>query len=152
MRKAARLAKSVVLLVEPGTPAGFARIRAARDVLLAAGLSPLAPCPGAMTCPMTGSDWCHFSVRLARSRDHKFLKAADAPFEDERYSFFAAIKGSAQSAPARVLAAPIKGRGEITARLCTPAGVEERHFKRADKVRYAKARAIDWGDALESDA
>jgi hypothetical protein len=36
---------------------------------------------------MSGNDWCHFSQRLPRSRDHMLLKDADVPFEDERYSY-----------------------------------------------------------------
>ncbi|HET7015644.1 MAG TPA: small ribosomal subunit Rsm22 family protein, partial [Streptosporangiaceae bacterium] len=56
-----------LVIIEPGTPAGFARILHARTRLLAAGATVTAPCPSDETCPMAGSDWCHFSKRLARS-------------------------------------------------------------------------------------
>jgi ribosomal protein RSM22 (predicted rRNA methylase) len=148
--RAAGLARKAVLFVEPGTPAGFARIRTARDVLIKAGFSPLAPCPGPLPCPMTGGDWCHFSVRLARSRDHKFVKGAEAPFEDERFCYFAAARATTRPAAARVLAAPSKGRGGIRAKLCTPDGVVFCDYRRSDKAAWKSARKLAWGDAIES--
>ena len=44
---------------------------------------------------MAGDDWCHFSQRLARSRDHMLLKDASVPFEDERYSYVVATRAEA---------------------------------------------------------
>ena len=35
------------------------------------------------------ADWCHFSERLQRSRDHMIAKGARVPFEDERYAYVA---------------------------------------------------------------
>jgi ribosomal protein RSM22 (predicted rRNA methylase) len=43
---------AAVVVVEPGTPAGYARILAARDGLLAAGLRLAAPCPHGRACPL----------------------------------------------------------------------------------------------------
>ena len=77
----------VLVLIEPGTPAGFARIRDARERLIGEGAHVLAPCTHDNACPISGSDWCHFSQRLPRSRDHLKVKGASVPFEDERYSY-----------------------------------------------------------------
>ncbi|MEV5568030.1 small ribosomal subunit Rsm22 family protein, partial [Streptomyces sp. NPDC052196] len=45
-------ATGAVLIVEPGTPDGYARIIEARDRLIAAGLSVAAPCPHSAACPI----------------------------------------------------------------------------------------------------
>ena len=74
-----------LLVVEPGTPAGSARIIALREYLIAKGAHVAAPCPHDGQCPLVAPDWCHFSQRLQRSRAHKQVKGAELPFEDERF-------------------------------------------------------------------
>ena len=60
-----------LFVVEPGTPRGFATVRIVRDMLRLQGVSILAPCPHQSACPMAGGRWCHFAVRLERSRLHR---------------------------------------------------------------------------------
>ena len=140
----------VLALIEPGTPAGFARLRLAREALIAAGAEILAPCPHAQACPMAGEDWCHFSVRLPRSRDHRLAKGAEVPFEDERYAYLLAARhGIGAPAPTRVLAPPRSAKPGIDLKLCTGAGLEARFVPRRDKPAYAVAKRLDWGDAVE---
>jgi len=147
-------ASGLLALVEPGTPAGFARLRAAREGLVAAGASILAPCPHENACPLVGEDWCHFSVRLPRSRDHRIAKAAEVPFEDERYAYLIAARPGVAHTPsaARILAPPRSGKPGIDLKLCTPAGLEARFVPRRDKPAYALARRLGWGDGVESSA
>ena len=57
-----------LLIVEPGTPAGYARIIALRGQLIAQGAHVAAPCPHDAECPLIAPDWCHFTQRLPRSR------------------------------------------------------------------------------------
>ena len=146
-------ARQALVLVEPGTPAGFARIRMARDALIERSATLLAPCPHALACPMASPDWCHFSVRLARSRDHKLAKTAEAPFEDEKFSYLAVsrhpanvVEGTRLIAPARV------GKGEIVLRICTAAGIVERRISRSDRLDYKAAKRLGWGDVLRHNA
>src|SRR5690606_29875454 len=82
-----------LVLVEPGTPAGYRRILAARSALIAAGATIAAPCPHAAPCPIVAPDWCHFSVRLPRRRDHMRVKEASLPFEDEKFAYVVAARG-----------------------------------------------------------
>ncbi len=141
----------VLALVEPGTPAGYARILAARDALIAAGATILAPCPHHAACPLTAPDWCHFSVRLARSRDHRLAKGADVPFEDEKFAYLIAARPHVAARPRtpRVLARPKAGKPGIELKLCTPEGrLEPRFVGKRDKTAHAVARRLDWGDAL----
>jgi ribosomal protein RSM22 (predicted rRNA methylase) len=140
----------LLALVEPGTPAGFARLRAAREGLIAAGAEILAPCPHEAGCPILAADWCHFSVRLPRSRDHLLAKGAIVPFEDEPFAYLLAARpGLGAAAAARVLAEPRQGKPGIDLKLCTPVGLEARFVARRDKPAYAVARRLDWGDATD---
>ncbi|HET6969681.1 MAG TPA: small ribosomal subunit Rsm22 family protein [Phenylobacterium sp.] len=142
--------EGLLALVEPGTPAGFARLRAARDGLIAAGAAILAPCPHHAACPLAAPDWCHFSVRLARSREHRLAKGAEAPFEDEKFAYLIAARAgvAALARTPRVLARPRAGKPGISLKLCTAAGLEQRFVPRRDKAAHAAARRLDWGDAL----
>lgn len=141
----------VLAIVEPGTPAGYGRILAARTALLAAGATVLAPCPHAAACPLAGEDWCHFSVRLPRSRDHRLAKGAEVPFEDERFSYLIAARPEIVLAPfrPRVLAPPRTAKPGIALKLCGLDGaVEQRLVGKRDKAAHAVTRRLGWGDAL----
>ena len=141
-------ANDILILIEPGTPQGFERIRAARAQLIEQGASVPAPCTHANACPMTGTDWCHFSQRLPRSRDHMKAKGANVPYEDERYSWLAVSRArrSAFEGRARVLAPPKDSKPGIELKLCTPAGLENRFVPRREKEAFAAVRKSEWGD------
>jgi len=47
-----------------------------------------------------------------------------------------------------VLAQPAVGKAEVTAKLCTPGGLQIANIPRRDKVGYAVARRWRWGDAV----
>jgi len=137
-----------LLVVEPGTPAGYARIIALRERLIAAGAHVAAPCPHDEKCPLTAPDWCHFTQRLQRSRAHKQVKGAELPFEDEKFAYVALTRSSVAARPARVLAQPDVSKVEVTAKLCTPAGLVLSRTPRRAKADYALARRWRWGDAV----
>jgi ribosomal protein RSM22 (predicted rRNA methylase) len=143
--------EGLLVLVEPGTPAGYGRILAARETLIAEGADLLAPCPHAEACPLTSPDWCHFAVRLPRSRDHRLLKDAEVPFEDEKFAYLIAARpGLAAGARSpRVLAPPRAGKGGTVFKLCGPQGLEARTVARRDKSAFAAARRLGWGDAFD---
>lgn len=146
-------ARGVLVIVEPGTPAGYRRVAEARARLLAAGAHILAPCPHDLPCPMIAPDWCHFSQRVARSRVHRLVKGGDVPWEDEKYAYVAASRlpgaDAADHARARVLAPPRAGKGHVGLKLCeADGGVAQRTFSRRDGDAYRQARRADWGDGL----
>ena len=140
--------RDTLLVVEPGTPAGYARILALRAQLIAAGAHVAAPCPHDQACPLTPPDWCHFSRRLARSRAHMQMKGAEVPFEDERFSYVVLTRQPVTRQFSRVLAQPAVGKAEIAAKLCTRDGVAIARVPRRDKLAYAAARHWRWGDAI----
>ncbi|KRR29702.1 small ribosomal subunit Rsm22 family protein [Bradyrhizobium retamae] len=138
-----------LLVVEPGTPAGYARIIALRAHLITLGAHVVAPCPHDSQCPLQAPDWCHFTQRLQRSRAHKQVKGAELPYEDEKFSYVAltraAVVGRRRS---RVLAQPAISKVEVTAKLCTPEGLTFTKVPRRAKADYATARRWRWGDAV----
>ena len=141
-------ARDTLLVVEPGTPAGYARIIALRERLIAAGAHVAAPCPHDGMCPLQAPDWCHFTQRLQRSRAHKQVKGAELPYEDERFAYVALTRSPVATRPARVLAQPAVSKVEVTAKLCTPAGLLVSRTPRRAKADYALARRWRWGDAV----
>ena len=144
-----QLTADTLLIVEPGTPAGWQRILAVRRQLVEAGAHVLSPCPHEAPCPLAQPDWCHFSRRVARSRLHRLTKDADVPWEDEKFIYVAASRHPAPSRPARVIAPPKSGSGKVTLKLCEPGGgAGEKLFTKRDGDLFKVARRLDWGDTL----
>lgn len=140
--------RDTLLVVEPGTPAGCARILALRKQLIAAGAHVAAPCPHDGQCPLQAPDWCHFTQRLPRLRAHMQLKEAELPFEDEKFSYVALTRMPVERRRPRVLAQPVVSKVEVAAKLCTTDGVRIVKVPHRDKTAYARARRWRWGDAV----
>lgn len=144
------LTSGVLVIVEPGTTAGWRRILNARAQLIAAGANILAPCPHALACPIIEPDWCHFAARVARSRVHRLAKEAEVPWEDEKYIYLAASRVAADARPARVLTPPESGSGRVKLKLCQPDGtLAYRLVTRREGNTFKQARRSDWGDTFE---
>jgi ribosomal protein RSM22 (predicted rRNA methylase) len=142
--------RDTLLVVEPGTPAGYARIIALREQLIARGAHVAAPCPHEKNCPLAPPDWCHFSQRLPRSQAHKQIKGAELAFEDEKFSYVALSRAPvATRHPARVLAQPVVTKVEVTAKLCTQDGLAIARVPRRAKADYARARRWRWGETAD---
>jgi ribosomal protein RSM22 (predicted rRNA methylase) len=137
-----------LVIVEPGTPAGYGRIIALRAQLIADGAHVAAPCPHDGQCPLRQPDWCHFTQRLPRSQAHKQIKGAELPFEDEKFAYVALTRAPVARHPSRVLAQPVTTKVEVTAKLCTPDGLVIAKVPHRVKAEYARARRWRWGDAV----
>ena len=142
-------AKKMVLFIEPGTPQGFANLAAVRRELAGDHVYVAAPCPtGAKSCPMAGEDWCHFTVRVQRTKLHKQLKGGDAPYEDEKFCCLALCREEpAALCSGRVLRHPLIAPGRITLTLCEAGGVKSRVVTKKDLL-WKQARKTGAGDAL----
>lgn len=142
------LAQGALTLVEPGTPTGFSRLRAARAALIEAGAHVAAPCPHAFACPIQPPDWRHFSVRVQRSRDHLAVKGADVPYEDEPFIYLAVARQPATPIAARILAPPRRAKAGLAFRLCARDGaIADAMVPARDKAATRLARRLDDGDA-----
>ncbi len=145
----------VVVIVEPGTPDGYERVLAARDVLLRAGGSVVAPCPHSQACPLIDTDWCHFAVRVARSSLHRKVKSAHLGHEDEKFSYVAVRLDSTEdeSRPSRVLRHPTKRKGLVQLELCRPEGTTTTEvISKRQGPAYRAARNAAWGDSWPFEA
>ena len=143
----ARAADKLLVIIEPGTPAGFAELREIRRQLIGMGMKIAAPCPGIADCPLAGDDWCHFTARIQRSKLHKRLKGGEVPYEDEKFCFIAAVKGECAPCGARVLRHPQIESGKITLRLCTCSGTDDRVYTSKSRL-FKPARKSDSGDSF----
>lgn len=141
-------AGSAVVVVEPGTPDGYRRIIAARELLLAAGMTIAAPCPHGGPCPIEpGSDWCHFSARVARSSLHRQVKGGSLGHEDEKFSYVVATRFPVRPASARITRRPQIRKGLVLLDLCTEHdGLDRVNVTKRQGPLYKDARDAAWGD------
>ncbi|MEP9372302.1 small ribosomal subunit Rsm22 family protein [Mesorhizobium sp. KR1-2] len=143
------LTGDTLVIVEPGTPAGWQRILRVRARLIEAGAHLVAPCPHRQACPLVAPDWCHFSRRVARSRLHRLAKGGEVPWEDEKFIYVAASRHAGEVFEARVLAPPHASSGMVRLKLCDAEGTAgDRLLTRRDGATFKAARKLDWGDAV----
>ncbi|MFF7166566.1 small ribosomal subunit Rsm22 family protein [Streptomyces sp. NPDC008086] len=142
-------AAQAVVIVEPGTPDGYARVIEARDRLVAAGFHIAAPCPHSAACPIVpGTDWCHFAARVSRSSLHRQIKGGSLPYEDEKFSYVAATRLPVAPAPARVVRKPQIRKGQVLLDLCeTEPALRRTTVTKRHGALYRAARDTDWGAA-----
>jgi ribosomal protein RSM22 (predicted rRNA methylase) len=139
----------VLVIVEPGRPRDYQRLMLVRERLVSLGGNVLAPCPHNRQCPLLAPDWCHFSQRLARSKDHMRLKGASLGYEDEKFSYLVLARpGIGAAASGRVIKPTAENKFSVTLELCAEAGLEQRVVPSRDKTAFKAAKKLGWGDAL----
>ena len=140
-------AEKMLVIIEPGTPVGFANIRRIRDFLMEQGAYVCAPCPHMENCPVTGDDWCHFTVRVQRGKIHKMLKNADVPYEDEKFSYIAFSREPLKMDKCgRIMRHPITLKGRVELSICTSDGIYTKTVTKKDNEAYKCAKKADCGD------
>jgi ribosomal protein RSM22 (predicted rRNA methylase) len=147
--------RGAILLVEPGSRAGYERILAARDRLIADGGLVAAPCPGNVPCPLRGSAWCHFLARLDRSPLQRRAKSAERSWEDEPFAYAVVVRPEEAAAfglrpaPRVVLGRPRRRPGRVELRVCRDGRIETLTRSRRDGPAYRAALDLEWGDRFE---
>jgi ribosomal protein RSM22 (predicted rRNA methylase) len=144
-----RATAQALVVIEPGTPAGYERLMEMRSLLIAEDAHVAAPCPHDKDCPLVAPDWCHFAQRLPRSRDHLQVKGVEVPFEDEKFSYVVLARVPFRRIDARVLAPPVVTKGAVTAKLCTADGIVHDVAARRDGAIYRRHKSWRWGDAVD---
>jgi ribosomal protein RSM22 (predicted rRNA methylase) len=143
-------ASDAVVVIEPGTPVGYRNVLAARAAMLERGGHTIAPCPHNLPCPLRPDDWCHFAVRLPRSKLHRRAKAVELGYEDEKFSYAALSREPVCPARARIIRQPQVRSGHVNLVLSERDGIYERTVSRKQGARYREARGAAWGDAIET--
>ncbi|MGC4025276.1 MAG: small ribosomal subunit Rsm22 family protein [Mesorhizobium sp.] len=150
IRRLWELASFALVIVEPGTPAGWTRILSARDILIESGAHIAAPCTHEGRCPLSPPDWCHFARRVARTRIHRITKGGDVPWEDEKFIFLAATRTAPDERLSRVIAPPRHTKGRIDLKLCNPNGnASFCTITKREGESFRIARRADWGEAVD---
>lgn len=147
---AAAQTRQLLIVVEPGTKAGYARILDARERLITAGFHVVAPCPHASRCPLADHDrdWCHFAVRVNRSAAHRHIKGGELGYEDEKFSYLVISPQPAAKVPGRVLRHPRYAKGRVDLEVCQGSGTAQTvTIAKRDKELYRAARKTEWGDS-----
>jgi len=141
-------ARLLLVVIEPGTPAGFRRILSIRGRALARGWHVVAPCPHEGVCPLADDDWCHFPARYQRTAGERRARGGTRPFADEKYSYVALAPQGIASGGERVIGRPRRQKGHLELRLCTLGGLREAGASRRDGEIYRRLREARWGSWL----
>lgn len=143
--------RGVLIVVETGTPHGFSVVNAARESSAKLeGCHVIGPCPQSGMCPLVNDEtrWCHFSVRVERSKFHKQMKeGAQLGYEDEKFSWVALSRTPVALPDYRVIGHPSLGK-VIQLQVCAADGVAKTLEVAKSSPHYKQARKCSWGDAL----
>jgi ribosomal protein RSM22 (predicted rRNA methylase) len=139
-------ARVAMVIIEPGSPAGFAVVRAVREQLLDLGAHIAAPCPREGRCPIPEGDWCHFAQRVERSSLHRRMKDAALGYEDEKFSYIAATRCETHRAVARIIRRPEQSPDLVQLSLCAGDALRAERVTRRNPQLFRAARKAGWGD------
>ena len=99
-------------------------------------------------CSLPVDDWCHSIVRVERSKVHKFVKDADVPYEDEKFSYIAISREKINNSGARILRHPNISSGFIKVKLCNNGSIEEKTITKKEKDLFKKVKKLKCGDLI----
>lgn len=150
IQKAIDAMERTIVIVEPGTPHGYETLMRARDFFIEKGLYIDAPCFHTAQCPKKGAGWCHFSVRLERSKMHRQIKGGTLGYEDEKYCYVIASKEPSKKKLFTILDTPKIEKHRALFNLCTPDGQKIFECKANNKELFKSLKKKGWGEMLDS--
>lgn len=146
LKKAFQKAKKYIVIIEPGTKEGYQRILDYREALIDLGGYIVAPCPHIQKCPLPEGDWCHFSQRIERTKEHRYLKGGSLGYEDEKYSYLIFSKKVCNPNGERILSMPRKEKHALFFKVCGVNGLDYREIAKSKKKSYNLVKKQHWGD------
>lgn len=138
----------LLLIIEPGTPAGFKNILKVREKLLQNGGYIVAPCGHQGKCTITENDWCAFYARVERSSIHKQAKKGELGYEDEKFSYIAFSKKLVKNNNIRILRHPQINKGYVKVKICTEEGIQQKVYSKKDGELYKKIKKLKAGEII----
>lgn len=138
----------LLIIVEPGTPAGFENVLKIRKKLLKEGGYIVAPCSHQEECQISKDDWCAFYIRILRSTIQKQTKNGELGYEDEKFSYIAFSKKAVKNNDSRILRHPQIYKGYVNVKICTKDGIKEKTYSKKDGEIYKKVRKLDAGGKI----
>lgn len=139
----------VMLIVEPGTPAGFEIIKEVQKYALENNGYVIAPCTSQKICKLPKDDWCHSIVRVQRNKIHRYIKGGTLSYEDEKFSYIAIAKENYGLKSSRILRKPVIEKACVKLKVCVNGEIEEKIITKKDKELYKIVRKKECGDSLE---
>lgn len=143
------MTNKILLIVEPGTPKDFKNMMILKDLLSNKGANLVAPCTCKEGCPLPKDDWCHFVARVERTKIQKDVKRADAPFEDEKFTYLAFAKCECDiSNIKRIIRHPIIRSNMVEVKFCGNGEIVNKIYTKKDKELYKKVKKMNVGDNI----
>ena len=143
-----KVTNKMLIIIEPGTPAGFNNILKIRERLLKSGGYIVAPCSHQEECKISKGDWCAFYTRVFRSAIHKQAKRGELGYEDEKFSYIAFSKIPVKINGSRILRHPQIYKGYVNVKLCTENGIQEKKYSKKDGDIYKRVRKLNAGEKI----
>ncbi len=141
-----------LVIIETGTPLGFSVIERVRSLLPRLdGAYLTGPCPQDGVCPLSQEEnrWCHFSVRVERSKMHKSLKSGSTlGYEDEKFSWIALSRTPVKRPSRRIIGHPSVTR-VASLQVCTQDGLANTMEIAKSSPLYKMAKKLEWGDGFD---
>jgi len=144
-----RMTSGLLLIVEPGSEAGFAVVRSTRDQLLALGAHTIAPCVHDRACPLE-NDWCHFPQRIVRPEFQRRARGAPSEWEESKFSYAAMARFEAlQPAWGRTIFEAQSNKAYAEIKISSQEGVSRYRALKRNKPAFKLVRDLAWGELLE---
>jgi ribosomal protein RSM22 (predicted rRNA methylase) len=144
-----RMTNGLLLIVEPGSEAGFAVVRSTRDYLRSLGAETIAPCVHNRDCPLE-NDWCHFPQRIVRPEFQRRARGAPSEWEESKFSYAAMARFAApQAAWGRTILEASSNKAYAEIKISSQEGVSRYRALKRNKDAFKWMRELTWGELLE---
>ena len=148
LEKLYSVAEDLLLIVEPGTPDSYAQMMEYREYLLSQKATIIAPCSHEAVCNLNG-DWCAFTTRVNRTKEHMLSKGGSQNFEDEKFCYlFVSKKQKPLAVGERILRKPVYKPKQILLDVCTKNGANKKVITKSCD-NYKQVKKLDCGDLVK---